>query len=56
MRLFDIRMSGVSTEMVSHLVQVELPPTTSRYRFFSDDRDLDVRGKFWVKKTRKSEL
>jgi hypothetical protein len=28
MSLFDTRMSGTSTEMVSHLIQLKLPPTT----------------------------
>jgi hypothetical protein len=37
-------MSGTSTEMVSHRVQMELPVTTRHQRFFSDDRDLDVNG------------
>jgi hypothetical protein len=40
MSLFDTSMSGTSTEMVSHLIQLKLPPTTNYYRFFSDDRDL----------------
>jgi hypothetical protein len=33
MSLFDTGMIGTSTEMVSHRVQLELPPTTSRYKF-----------------------
>ncbi len=28
--LFDTRMNGTSTEMVSHLIQLKLPATTSR--------------------------
>jgi hypothetical protein len=30
MSLFDTRMSGTSTEMVSHRIQPKLPATTSR--------------------------
>ena len=44
MILFDTRMGGTSTEMVSHRIQVKLPPTTSRQWFFSDDRDLGDHG------------
>ena len=30
MNLFDTRMNGTSIEMVSHLIQLKLPATTSR--------------------------
>ena len=30
MSLFDTRMTGTSTEMVSHRIQLKLPATTSR--------------------------
>ncbi len=44
MILVDTRMSGTSTEMVSHRVQLELLGTTTREWLFRDDRDLGVHG------------
>ncbi len=44
MRLFDTRMTGTSTEMVSHRIHLKLPPTTRRLWFLSDDRDLGGHG------------
>jgi hypothetical protein len=44
MSLFGTRMSGTSTEMVSHRIQLKLPATTNRYRLFIDDRDLGAHG------------
>ncbi len=42
--LFGFRMSGTSTEMVSHRIQQELPATTNHWWISSDDRDLGVHG------------
>ncbi len=42
MSLFGNRMSGTSTEMVSHRIQLKPSTTTRRYRIFNDDRDLGV--------------
>jgi hypothetical protein len=44
MSLFGTRMSGTSTEMVCHRIQLKLPVTTRFYRFLSHDRDLDAHG------------
>jgi hypothetical protein len=44
MILFDTRMNGTSTEMVSHRIQLKLPVTTNHYRVFRDDGDLDAHG------------
>jgi hypothetical protein len=44
MSLVGTRMSGTSTEMVSHRIQLILPATTSCERLFSDDRDLGAHG------------
>jgi hypothetical protein len=43
--LFGTRMSGKSTEMITINIYLELPPTTRRQWFFSDDRDLGAHAK-----------